>query len=138
MYIENFSESIMMIGKNISGLSKVVHNLNREVTKIQSRTMVGLIQSVIIIRRDMDKTPPLIPVDYGNLRASWFASPFRMPDKEGILFGFNANYALWVHEMVDNDIKWSRPNSGPKFLEAAINRNHDVILKIIRGEIQLQ
>ena len=54
------------------GMEKVLRNLNREIEKIQGRTLKGLIRSAILIRRDMEATPPLIPVDTGNLRASFY------------------------------------------------------------------
>lgn len=56
----------------IKGFDKVMKNLNTEISAIKDRSMKGLIKGAIIIRRSMDKTPPLIPVDTGNLRASWF------------------------------------------------------------------
>ncbi len=56
----------------ITGVQNVIRNLNIEVLKIRGRSMAGLVRGVIIIRRDMDRTPPLIPIDFGNLRGSWF------------------------------------------------------------------
>jgi len=56
----------------IKGFDEVMHNLNTEIQKIEGRTMEGLIRAAATIRKDMDKTPPLIPVDTGNMRASWF------------------------------------------------------------------
>jgi len=62
-----------MAKKNtIEGFRKVKDNLNREVKKIKKHSMKGLIGGAIIIRRDMEVTSPTIPVDLGNLRASWF------------------------------------------------------------------
>ena len=55
-----------------TSLQEVVKNLNKEIKKIEGRSLKGIIKGVIIIRRDMDKTSPLIPVHYGNLRQSWF------------------------------------------------------------------
>ncbi len=57
----------------IIGVEKVMANLNKEVAKIKGVSMKGLVLSVSMIRRSMDKTPPLIPVDKGNLRASFFS-----------------------------------------------------------------
>lgn len=57
----------------ITGVEKVMANLNKEVAKIKGASMKGLVLSVSMIRRSMDKTPPLIPVDLGNLRASFFS-----------------------------------------------------------------
>lgn len=56
----------------LTGVENVMRNLNREIKKLRGRSMAGLIKGAIIIVRDMDKTPPLIPVDLGNLRASRF------------------------------------------------------------------
>jgi hypothetical protein len=56
----------------IRGFDEVMKNLNAAIKNIENRSMKGLIKASIIIRRDMDRTPPLIPVDKGNLRASWF------------------------------------------------------------------
>lgn len=50
----------------------IMDKINAEVSKIEKRTLRGLIRATILIRRDMETTPPLIPVDLGNLRASWF------------------------------------------------------------------
>ena len=56
----------------VKGLENIMSNLNKEIQKIEGRTLGGLIQGAIIIRRDMEFTPPLIPIDLGNLRASFF------------------------------------------------------------------
>lgn len=57
---------------NVSGLDKTLRNLNQSAEKIEGKTMKGLIRAVIEIRRTSDKETPKIPVDTGNLRASWF------------------------------------------------------------------
>ncbi len=128
----------------IKGMDIVLANLNREIAKIKIRTGAGLIEAAIMIRRDMDKTSPLIPIGpTGNLRASWFTNPVREFGKKmiALLIGFSANYAVFVHEMVDRGskkINWSRPGSGPKFFEAALKRNHKKILKIIGNNARIK
>jgi len=103
--------------------------------EINSRA--GLILAAAFIRYDMEKTPPLLPVDDGILRNSWGVIPVKLPGKFGLLIGFSANYAVFVHEMRDDgkSINWSRPGSGPKFFEAALNRNHQQILTIIQKKV---
>lgn len=54
------------------GLPTVMRNLNIEVNKIKNGSLSGLLRSTIIIRRSVDLDAPLIPVDTGNLRSSWF------------------------------------------------------------------
>ena len=125
----------------IKGMDVVLANLNKEIMKIEGRSMKGLIEAAILIRRDMDKTPPLIPIDLGNLRASWFTEAIRNVKGFGLLIGFSANYAVFVHEMLDKlnkKINWSRPDSGPKFFEAALKRNKEKILQIIGNNARIK
>lgn len=119
---------------SLSGFDDVLKNLNDELKAIDGATMPGLLEAAAFVRKDMDKTPPLIPLDTGNLRSSWAVVPLIAKGKNAVLMGFTANYALYVHEMLDSagkTINWSRPNSGPKFFEAAIKRNVKKILEII-------
>ena len=129
----------------LKGMDIVLSNLNKEIKAIEGRTMKGLIQGAIIIHTDMEKTPPLIPIDTGNLRASWFTSTFREGRKFGLTIGFGANYALFVHEMIGpakpgwkygpgkGKKRWyiPRADAGPKFFEASLKRNKDLVLKEI-------
>jgi hypothetical protein len=103
----------------------------------------GTGNAVAFLRYDMDKTPPLIPMDTGALRESWFSRPIREISgknyKIGTIAGFggsnDCDYAIYVHEMTDEaygkKINWSRPNSGPKFLEKALQRNKEEIVAIV-------
>lgn len=117
-------------GAEIKGFEEVMKNLNAEIAKIKGVTMNGLIQSSILIRRDMEFTPPLIPIDLGNLRASWFTTTMKSSQGPGIVIGFSANYAVYLHEDLTRK-NFKRPNSGPKFLQAAIERNTKQILQIL-------
>jgi hypothetical protein len=193
-----------MAGKaKIRGLTQIINNLNTRIQAIEGRTLKGIIRGVAQIRRDMDKTVPLIPVDKGNLRASFFvitsqgnvpqgASPrFKATGKKTaftaaqmaklqavhsgtisemtakakalgtsrgpfVVFGFGAYYALYVHEMTSSSgisgralshmkavsgrgqsgINWTRPGSGPKFLENAVDRNIAYVLYTVAKEAQ--
>ena len=122
----------------VIGLSAVLNNLNREIKALDGRIMKGLIRSAILVRRSTEETPPLTPVDTGNLRASWFTNPL---GPKTLQIGYTASYAVFVHEMLDvggRKINWSRSQSGPKWFEAALKRNRDEILKIIREETRFK
>jgi len=135
----------------IKGMDVVLSRLNKEITAIKDRTMVGLMEAAILIRRDMDETPPLIPVDTGNLRQSWFVETFRSSTVWGLIMGFSANYAMFVHEMLSpgkpgwrygpgkGRKRWyePRPDSGPKFFEASLKRNEQQVLETIRDNAQI-
>lgn len=129
---------------DIKGFDEVITNLNNEIVAIKERTMGGLLKAAAFVREDMDKTPPLIPIgETGDLRASWFVSPLINGKIWGILMGFSANYAAAVHEMIGptktgKEIRWSRPDSGPKFFEASFKRNKNEILNIIKEEAHIK
>ena len=126
----------------IAGFAKVKANLNKAILKIEGGSMKGLIEVAIIIRRDMEKIPPLVPVgETGNLRASWFTDPIKVKGMPGLLIGFSANYAVFVHEMVDKEgkaINWNRPGSGPKFFEQALTRDQKLKLQTIRDNAYIK
>jgi hypothetical protein len=136
-------------GSSIQGFGDVMTNLNREIGAIVGRTMGGLIDAAIIIRRATETEEPKVPVDTGNLRHSWFTSSFYDGQNPGLFLGFSANYALWVHENVGADFTSPRKHrktgkmytprqgSGAKFLEAKINTHHDDILNAIKNKAQI-
>jgi hypothetical protein len=144
-------------GFELTGIQEVMDNLNREIENIEGAGKRGLISAAVIIRRDMDKTPPKIPIDTGNLRASW--TTVRLwPAELALLMGFNANYAVFVHESVGADFTsprkrytqsasprgprggryidyTPRPGAGAKFFEASLYRNKELVLQTIRDNI---
>lgn len=61
----------------LKGIKEVLSRINKEAEKLKLKSAKGLIEAAIIIRRDMEKTPPKIPVDTGNLRSSWFVTTAR-------------------------------------------------------------
>jgi len=67
-----------------ASLQEVVKNLNKEIKGIKGRSLKGMIEGVIEVRRDMDKTSPLIPVgETGNLRQSWFVTTSKGTTPQG-------------------------------------------------------
>ena len=88
---------------SITGFDQVIKNLNVEILAISNNTRKGLLKASIFIHRDMETNPPLIPEQFGPLRASWQTFPEHdgpIGDRKyGLRMGFSANYALWVHEM---------------------------------------
>lgn len=127
----------------ISGLEKVLNKLNKQIKKIEGRSIQGMVESTIIVSDDMDKIPPKIPVDTGNLRGSWFLISLMISGMPVVIFGFSANYAFFVHEMVGatktgEAINWGRPGSGPKFLESSLKRNKNTILKRIQNKATIK
>lgn len=56
----------------LRGIDNVVRNLNKEIKKIEGRTLRGLLLFAILIMNDTENTSPKTPLDTGNLRASRF------------------------------------------------------------------
>ena len=175
----------------LKGLNDVLANLNKQIQAIKERTTAGIVKAAILVRQDMDSTAPMIPVDTGNLRSSFFivtankvergeSATFK-DDKSGqmssdhsssisvnqskisgtpaVIMGFSANYAVAVHEMVGgnfagdlNKLKYTkkgkvtqatrkylrRAGSGAKFLESALQRNQQEMLKIIAENAKIE
>lgn len=119
----------------ISGMDNVLRNLNKEIGKMEKASGRGLIKSAALLRRSMDTEAPLIPVDFGHLRGSWFTDLRHYTKGYEMRLGFTANYAWYVHENVGANFK--RPGAGAKFFEAALKRNTDKILEIIRREAKV-
>lgn len=123
-------------GASLEGLNAVLGNLNKEIGNIKKRSMKGLVQGAIIVRRDMEYTPPLIPVDTGNLRDSWFTKPFFLTAAPALTIGFSAFYSVFVHENMEAHFK--RPGAGAKFMEASLKRNSKNILRAIAHEARIR
>jgi len=122
--------------RKIQGMDKVVANLQKEINKMRKGSILGLVEAVAFIHADTEKTPPITPLDLGDLRLSWSTRLWRRAKRSYIMFGYTANYALFVHELL-GEINWSRPNSGAKWFQYAIYRNLPVIKHIIRRNVRM-
>jgi hypothetical protein len=152
-------------GKGLKGIDNVMRNINKEFSKMKTKGTTGMIKAAIVIRRDMDKTPPLIPVDLGNLRFSWFITTGRPVVPGGNFKGEPANKMSGDHSKVVTDASarakavpfpalimglsanyalaihekqadFKRPGSGRKFFESALKRNQNTMLQLIANEIK--
>jgi len=123
----------------ISGIENVARNINLELMKLKARSSAGLVEAATLILNDANKTSPTVPVDFGILRASTFVTPLLTPKTKDpyVVLGYGTNYAAAVHEMMESPsgkpINWSRPGSGPKFLEASLKRNSAQVIHIIKN-----
>ncbi len=121
---------------SLKGLKTVSRRLNKEIKALESKSTIGLIHAAILLQRDMETTSPTIPLKDNNLRQSWFRN-ILPGNRPGLLIGFSANYATFVHENLEA-VNWTRKGSGPKFLEKALERNHKEILEEISKSIKLK
>ena len=155
----------------IKGIKEVTDNINKVMKeKGIAMTTKGFIRVAILLRQAMDNEYPMIPVDTGNLRASWFtvikgkgevntgSAPLKRPKEVSVedlqkqknvvsffksvsestkmpnmIFGFSANYAAAVHEMV-GAVNWNRSGSGAKYMQRHLESKQDEIIKILAEE----
>lgn len=87
-----------------------------------------------MVIRDAILEEPRVPHKTGNL---WRSQKIEQPRIERgeitIDLGFDAEYAVIVHEMPSN-INWTLVGSGPKFLESKLIKNKEkYIAEIARG-----
>lgn len=127
-----------MSKRKIAGLMgeyEVRRNLKRYLgRRVRVASMGGLIRAAAFIRASMDSVPPLIPVKTGVLRASWYTNAFYVEKRPVVQMGFSALYAIFVHER--DWTQGTRPGSGPRFFQSALNRNRRNIRNIIASHIR--
>jgi hypothetical protein len=123
-------------GSKLHGADQMVRTMKAMEARMHQGAMRGLIRGAMLILRDCDKTPPKIPVDTGNLRASQFAHPSyeKGRDKPQVTLGYAAFYAWYVHENVGANFQ--RPGAGAKWLEASMMRNKAEVRRIIAEEVK--
>lgn len=154
--------------KPLAGTRQVLNNLNKEIQKIKTKSMAGLIEAAIFIRRESE---PLTPVDLGNLRASFFIVTSQGKVKEGVspnFVGPNASTISSAHSATmsqatslvsdknipivvlgfganyaasvheDLEMIFRRPGAQAKFLESVIKGNEKTIVDIIAKNIEIK
>ena len=86
------------MASSVKGLDEVMRNLNKEITRIKGRSLKGLIESAIVIRRSMDTSPPLVPVDWGNLDASFYTVSVLGSEHSALFNGPDAGNLRMEHD----------------------------------------
>lgn len=149
----------------LEGTENIMRNLQHAADKIEGKlTMKGLIEAGIIIRRDMD---PLIPIDTGNLRASWFTVTAHTNTGEGRFKGENAAQEKSRHEQAKAagkalatahrkpimlmgfsasyaipvherpGVTFRKKSAEPKFFEKSLNRTKDQVLHTLQQNAKI-
>ena len=117
----------------VKGLDDVMRNLQRELDGIKDRSRTGFIAAGAFIQGE---AMAITPVEFGTLVNSAFSvtTPPGAPIVTTI--GYTASYAPYVHEMPPTN-KFTKPGTGPKFLERPLRDNQQEIINIVRNHGKL-
>jgi len=77
----------------------------------------------------MTASKEVVPVDTGALmNTGHVQAPVRDGDTMMVTLGYGdeaVGYAIYVHENLDPNVHWTRPGSGPKYLENPLKERQD-------------
>jgi hypothetical protein len=125
----------------VTGVDEVVRNLNKQIAGIKVRSKGGMYKSVLLVK---GKAIKLTPVRTGNLRQSAYSDVFLRKMGNEIVgeIGYQAAYAPFVHEMTvsrsGNPIRWTKPGTGPKFLERPLKSSTKQIIQILERDARVR
>lgn len=107
------------------GIEGVLKNLRSEIKKIEGDTERGCLKAGFFVEAEATRNAP---IDTGNLRGGAYTRRIT----GGAEVGFEADYAVWVHEIDKNYTV-----GGWKYLQRALDENGDEILQIIRKDASI-
>lgn len=118
------------------GGDKILRNLKKELGLIKGDIRGGLLLGLKHIQGEAQE---ITPEEFGPLVGSAFSDvfpPLGQPVRGTKIIGrvgYTQGYAPFVHEMpADNN--FTKPGTGPKFLEKAVLRNARALVKFIRAK----
>lgn len=91
----------------VTGQQEVLKNLQKVMEDLMKGSTKGFINASITVRRAMDAQSPKVPVDTGNLRASWYTitNDGKMPDSGGNFSGDDRSELSKVYSQSVNQTK---------------------------------
>jgi len=117
-----------------TGLKDVLKNLNKEIRAIEGRTLTGVRKAAIFIQGESQE---VVPQRLGVLINSAFTDAEMTGRGPVARVGYTALYAPFVHEMPESN-NFTKPGTGPKFLQRPISENHGPILNIIKKHAEIK
>ena len=137
----------MAIINKIEGVKQVLDNLKKEDQKLADRMSRALRIAGLTLQRE---SQGLVPVDFGNLKASAFTRAEGNGYDTVVSVGYTASYAIYVHEAVGMVLK-GQPRPGgrgrywdpqgkaqAKFLEEPSRRLAPELMRIIQEAAKIK
>lgn len=109
----------------VKGLDQTMSRLNALIADIKDRTPEGLLDAGLQVEGVARERAPVLT---GNLRNSGYT---RQATPLTVAVGFNAAYAVFVHE----NLEAYHPVGQAKFLESALSDNIDRIVAIVARRV---
>lgn len=128
----------MDVGIRVDGLEQLNRQLRRLAQDAPEVVERAAYAGALFIQGEAQRRTP---VEYGNLQGSAYTN--RIP--LGAETGFTAEYAIYVHEDIEEQWRGLPRQSGlgtywnpggSKFLEKAVNENVDQIEDLVRGYVE--
>lgn len=113
-------------------MKQVLGELKNSRQLVKRAAQAAMIEAMMHIQKLADQT---VPEDTGELRKSWRVP---VPEIKGDTVEgsveYTADHALFVHEWTDPSVNWTRPGSGPKWLEQAMDQGSKEALGVFADE----
>jgi len=118
----------------VHGLDKVLVRIHKEMMAVRGRTYKGMYAALRFLEYKMDTENPVVPLsnlkNKLHLRETWYIEGNPDPISPTVWAGYTAPYAEHVHENL-GAVNWTRPGSGPKWLQIHYDRNRTEMLMIV-------
>ena len=127
----------MAVKTEIQGLDELNRALRELAPEVTKEAQAGIFAGALIIQAESQRNTP---VEYGNLRGSAYTN--KLP--QGAEVGYSAEYAIYVHENMEQKLKGEPRPSGlgtywnpgrPKFLERAVNEKASEVLDQVAARV---
>jgi len=110
----------MSIGIQILGAKALAKEMKRARNRVACGLAAAIYQKGLQIMADSNE---IVPVKDGRLKGSQYVAPPKDIFDPVVELGYGTKYALYVHEMTQSGVTWTRSGSGAKYLERPLKKH---------------
>ena len=128
------------MARYVHGLEAVLARIHKEMMAVRGRTYKGMFKAMKFLENEMDTVNPVVPISNLkklHMRETWFIEGNPDPINPTVWGGYTAKYAEIVHENI-GAVNWTRPGSGPKWLQIHWDRNRTEMLMIVAQNARIK
>ncbi len=127
----------MKLEFGMTGLDRLRYLLDGAADRVVDEVKAELWQ---FAQEVMTDSKQVVPVDTGALMSSGQVSTPAVSGREiSVALGYgnqSVGYALYVHENMSPNVHWTRPGSGPKYLENPLKAKQDQLGPRVAGAVR--